>query len=104
MQEVDIAALIRRRRRQILVHSCLYYRMNESIVADYVYDGWARELAQLHEQYPDIAATVEFADIFENFTGETVSGFDLPTHLPEIYDVASHILRIHKKYVATKKF
>jgi NAD-dependent DNA ligase len=101
MTSDDIASLIRRRRRQILVHSCMYYRLNESIVPDPVYDGWARELAMLHEKYPELASTVEYADIFQGFTGETVSGFDLPVHLPEIIGIAHSLLKYHKQLKAS---
>jgi NAD-dependent DNA ligase len=100
MREDDIKALIKRRRRQILVHSCLYYRLNETLVPDYVYDGWARELARLHEQYPELAAEVEYADVFQGFTGETVSGFDLPVHLPEIITIAHSLIK-YRNYLAS---
>jgi NAD-dependent DNA ligase len=97
----DIASLIRRRRRQILVHSCMYYRLNESIIPDYVYDGWARELAALHTQYPEIASQVEFAEEFADFTGESVTGFNLPIHLPEIVATATRLLKYHKQLKAS---
>lgn len=96
MSNDDIASLIRRRRRQILVHSCMYYRLNENIIPDYVYDGWARELALLHEKYPEISQTVEYHEYFRGFTSETVSGFDLPYHLPEIVSIATKILNYHR--------
>lgn len=47
MTHDEILALINRRRRQILVHSFLYYRMNTSIIPDSTYDEWARDLAEL---------------------------------------------------------
>jgi NAD-dependent DNA ligase len=103
MQRDDIKSLIRRRRRQILVHSCLYYRLSETLVPDHVYDGWARELAVLHEKYPDIASTVEYHEYFQDFTSETVSGFDLPVHLPEIIAIAHSLLKYHKQLKASTK-
>lgn len=98
-----IAELIKRRRRQILVHSCMYYRLNENIVPDHVYDGWARELGDLHAKYPDIAAKVEFADDFSDFIGDSVTGFNLPINKPEIIGVASRMLMIHKERLASTK-
>jgi NAD-dependent DNA ligase len=103
MNDDDIKSLIRRRRRQILVHSCLYYRLNESIVPDHVYDGWALQLAVLHENFPEEASEVEYHEYFQGFTGETVSGFDLPVHLPEIIAIAHSLLKYHKQLKASTK-
>lgn len=97
----DIISLIRRRRRQILVHSCLYYRLNENIVPDYMYDEWARQLANLQAQYPGEAAMVEYHEYFRGFTKETVSGYDLPVHLPEIVGIAASLLKYHKRLLAS---
>jgi hypothetical protein len=93
-----VAELINRRRHQVLVHSFLYYRMNTSIVSDTQYDGWARELAELQEKYPDIAAEVDYAEYFKDF-GESVTGFDLPLHLPEVEQKARRVLYLHEKYL-----
>ncbi|OYD08569.1 DNA ligase LigA-related protein [Paludifilum halophilum] len=92
----EILGLIRRRRRQVLIHSFLYYRMNTSIVSDGQYDGWARELAELQTKYPEIAAEVEYAEYFADF-GESVTGFDLPLHLPEVEQAARRVLYLHEK-------
>jgi NAD-dependent DNA ligase len=89
--------LIARRRRQILVHSCLYYQYNESIVSDTQYDTWARELAQLQADYPVEAAAAVYAKDFADFAKESVTGFDLPFANPEIVRTAAQLLRIHKK-------
>ena len=43
----DIAELINRRRRQLLVHSIIYYRFDKNIVSDSVWTEWAIELADL---------------------------------------------------------
>ena len=59
MTDNDIAELIKRRRLQILVHSCIYYEFNESIVDDATWAKWAVELEQLQTAYPDIAMQVE---------------------------------------------
>lgn len=87
----DIAELIHRRRHQILIHSCLYYRLNTSLISDYTFDKWARELAELQESNPEIAKQGVYAEYFKDFNGE--SGFSLPTHLPEVIDRAERLLR-----------
>lgn len=88
---VDTAELINRRRRQILVHSCLYYRLGTQLIDDYTFDRWAQELVELQRKRPDIAANCVYADAFVEFDGST--GFDLPYHLPEIEAVALRLLR-----------
>ena len=74
--ERDISELINQRRRQILVHSIIYYQMDKSIVTDAQWSKWAMELVDLQTQYPDIAARCVYSEAFANFDGS--SGFDLP--------------------------
>lgn len=69
-------AMIRRRRRQILVHSAIYYRAGTSLVSDAVYDMWCRELQVLQTFFPKEARQVEYAKVFHGFDGTT--GFNLP--------------------------
>lgn len=92
---IDIAELITRRRRQILVHSAIYYRMNENIIPDYKYDEWSLELAELQRDYPDIAKECPYAVGFANFDGS--SGYDLQYHTPEIVSKANQLLRYHRR-------
>jgi NAD-dependent DNA ligase len=54
----------------------MYYRLNTSIVSDYQFDRWAYELANLQDQFPEIAAAAPFAAEFTGWDGTT--GFDLP--------------------------
>lgn len=78
--------LINRRRRQVLVHSYLYYKMNTNLIKDYVYDTWCRELMQLQIQYPNEAGQAVFAKLFSKWTG--FSGYDLFRNAPDIEDWA----------------
>lgn len=75
-QELVIAEKIQQRRLQILVHSCIYYELNGSVISDRQWDTWAKELVALQKKYPTIAAQVVWADAFANFDGTT--GFNLP--------------------------
>lgn len=43
------AALIQRRRYQILVHSLIYYELDIQLVSDYKWAEWALELKKLQE-------------------------------------------------------
>jgi hypothetical protein len=72
-----VSSLIVRRRRQILVHSILYYKYDRPLIADHVYDSWAQELIRLQAEHPEISEAVEYhRDAFGNFTSST--GYDLP--------------------------
>lgn len=71
----EIKELITRRRRQVTLHSCIYYRLNDSIISDSTFDQWCNELVELQANYPGIAKTCEMHDKFEGFDGST--GFHL---------------------------
>ena len=75
-KDLEIAEQIQQRRFQILIHSCIYYQFNSNIISDKQFDSWAKELAQLQLDYPEIAKQVLYAEEFEGFDGTT--GFDLP--------------------------
>lgn len=80
MTNSKIAELITRRRRQILVHSIIYYRMNDNLVSDSQWAKWALELEDLQREYPDIAEDCPYADAFEGF--DHSSGYNLPLDDP----------------------
>lgn len=76
MGNPDIRAKIEQRRRQILVHSIIYYVLNDSIISDYDWSRWASELAELQSQYPEIASSCVYSEAFANFDPST--GYNLP--------------------------
>ncbi|WP_141539789.1 DNA ligase LigA-related protein [Bacillus cereus] len=94
--QTSIVELITRRRHQILVHSCIYYRFSDNIISDHTYDAWAKELAKLQEHYPPEAKSADLAKEFEEFNGDTTSGFDLPIHHPYTVIKAQQLLAYHK--------
>jgi predicted RNA methylase len=89
-----IKELIRRRRRQILVHSCIYYRFGTSIVEDSTFDEWAYELVELQKNNPEISKSTLLYDEFKDFDGST--GFDLPTGEPWVVDKAYRLIKEEK--------
>lgn len=91
----EIRTLILRRRLQVLVHSCIYYVFNENIISDSTWSDWARELVELQEKYPSIAARVDYAKEFQGFDGST--GFHLPTRNLEIMAKAQYLLKLRKE-------
>ena len=83
------------RRKQILVHSAMYYEMGESIISDQTWDKWARELYDLQSRYPDIAKDCFLAEEFSNF--DACSGYYLPLYLPWVRAKAAELLNYHKR-------
>ncbi len=76
LSEERAQELINRRRRQMHVHSTIYYFMNTSIIDDYTFDAWALELASLQKDFPQFLHTGYMPSVFENWTGDT--GMHLP--------------------------
>ena len=70
-EELKIAEKIQRRRYQMLVHSYIYYEMNENIIPDSQWSAWAVELADLQSKYPDISKKVIYAEDFEGWDGSS---------------------------------
>lgn len=65
-----------RRRRQLLVHSVIYYMFNENLISDETWSKWALELEALQRDYPEIASELPWAEEYANFDHST--GYDLP--------------------------
>ena len=93
-KEECIKALILRRRVQIWVHSMIYYNLNANIVSDSVWSRWAEDLESLQTMYPELAAQVAYADVFEGFDHST--GANLPTNNTHINSKAAYLLKIFK--------
>ena len=55
MTEEQILARINQLRREILVHSVIYYRLNDNIISDEEWSLRAKELYDLQNKYPEIA-------------------------------------------------
>jgi hypothetical protein len=70
-EELKIAEKIQQRRYQMLVHSYIYYNMNENIVSDSKWSAWAVELAEMQHKYPDISKEVPYAKDFEGWDGSS---------------------------------
>lgn len=95
MTNEQIADLIKRRRLQVLVHSCIYYEFNESIVDDATWTRWTVELERLQAAYPDIAMQVEWAAEFNGFNHST--GYNLPLQNKWVVCKAIQLMRWHEE-------
>ena len=87
---------IQQRRLQMFVHSFLYYERNVSIVSDYQWSMWAKELADLQAKYPEESSAVIYAEEFKNWDGST--GADLK--IPDKFKIRADLL--YKQHVDSK--
>lgn len=94
-EEEFIRTLIQRRRLQILIHSCIYYRLNDNLVSDELFDSWCRELVKLQKEYRDISNKVVYAEDFKDFDGS--SGYDLPYGDLQILNKAQSLINYERK-------
>lgn len=79
-------------RRLVLVHSVIYYNYDSNLVPDHIYDGWARELAELQNEDPRASSMVWYmADAFASFSG-SVTGFNLPLDDEAANNIARFLL------------
>ena len=86
--------MIKRRRGQILVHSCLYYEMDSPIISDEKWQEWADDLE--HRQSLEKDLYIDYYDMaFRDWTGAT--GAHLPHRDPWVYNKALYLLRISQK-------
>ena len=88
----SVRELIQRRRLQLLIHSCIYYEYNESLVTDEQWKNWAVELETLQKEYKTESELAPWADAFREFDHPT--GFNLPTTDPWVMGTARWILHI----------
>jgi hypothetical protein len=87
---------INRRRRQVHLHSIVYYTEGDNLIDDHTWDRWARELKKLQRMFP---ACLDHEDgylneVFINWTGDT--GMHLPW-CPKMYSTYLHLKRYKEK-------
>lgn len=79
--------LINYTQRKIIVHSYIYYELNNSVISDREYDALCKKLVSLKNEYPDLWITSEyykqFGDDYNGATGFTLY-HDLNNHQKDI--------------------
>ena len=91
-----VIELIKRRRSQMLIHSCLYYELDETVIDDHVWQSWADELEELQRNHPEYCKIGFFDFEFKDWTGAT--GNHLPLRDPWVHTKAQYILSLHRKF------
>ncbi len=95
MVQQTIPEKIKQRRSQMLVHSCLYYDMDDSIIDDHTWQRWADELSELQNEYPQHCKVDFFDKEFIGWDGS--SGYHLPLRDPWVRNKAAQILSYSEK-------
>ena len=83
--------LIQQKIRQYLIHSFLYYQLDESIISDRHYDHICADVANL---ISDNSAKnfLPFHDLVKSSLTENASSFSINKYPPEIVSAALHLL------------
>ena len=82
-------------RKKLLVHSIIYYRLNENLIPDEKWAEWALELEQLTQEYPRIAQNAFLAEGFKDFDHST--GYNLPLETPWAVQKAMELVLYDQK-------
>ena len=96
----EVAALIQRRRYQILVHSLIYYELDMNLVSDAQWAEWGVELVKLQKEHPKEAESVIFSESFKDFDAST--GYNLPFRDEQIVNIAYRLLSNRPESAETK--
>jgi len=91
-EDLKVAEKIQQRRYQMLVHSYIYYELNENIISDSQWSKWATELAGLQSKYPNIADKIIFAEDFADWDGSS-GAFLTYRNKPNIVITANRLLQ-----------
>jgi hypothetical protein len=67
---------VERLRRQVHVHSMLYYHLHTSVISDAEFDRMSNDLVVLQKAHPELQDIGHLAEEFSDWTGET--GMHLP--------------------------
>lgn len=89
----EIIRKITRRRRQLMVHSAIYYRLGTSLIEDSTFDKWAYELADMQKQYPQESLKADLYDDFKDWDGTT--GYNL--NYTQFLGLADYLIKICKE-------
>lgn len=86
--------------RHILIHSIIYYELNNNCISDKKFDELAKQLVDVQKQYPkNVLEKTMYYYVLKDFTGET--GFDLYAKLTKkdkktLRGIAITVLRQYK--------
>ena len=94
--------LIQRKIRQFLVHSFLYYQLDESIISDRHYDQICADVAKLISDNSD-KNSFPFHDLVKSSLTEDAFGFFINKYPAEIISASLHLL-YQNSYIDSMSF
>ena len=80
----------------MLVHSCMYYELDDTIISDDLWQQWADELEVLQREHPDCCKIGFFDKEFADWSGAT--GNHLPHRNAWVLRKANYLLLMERKY------
>lgn len=83
---------IKQRRSQMLIHSCVYYEMDDNLVTDDKWQQWAEELTELQKDCKEIGF---YDEEFRDWDGTT--GAHLPHRDSWVYWKALTLIRYRER-------
>lgn len=89
-----VQSKIRQRRSQMLVHSYIYYVLDDNMISDDKWQQWANELRDLQKQYPEYCKIGFFDREFATWNGDT--GAMLPLKDPYVVRKSTQIYNYWK--------
>ena len=89
-----MSELIQQKIRQYLVHSFLYYQLDESIISDRHYDEICEDVLHLLETHTG-SSLLSYQELVKKSLSEDASGFSLRKYPVEIISSALHLLYQH---------
>ena len=100
---MTIKEKIRQRRRQMLVHSYIYYELDDNIVSDAQWAKWAKELEQLQKNYPKESAEVEEYEQFKDWDGSSGAFLNFGENIKTVAKILLGIKSPSQTQIETEK-
>ena len=82
--------LLRQKLSQFLVHSFIYYHLNESLIRDREFDDICSELRELLQTYQE--EKIPYRNLAEPALGDEASGFYIRDYPSRIISTSLHLL------------
>lgn len=89
-----------RRQQQFLMHSYVYYVLDDNLIPDPQYDWLCKRLVELMDNYPGVAADLPYTYLCQGLD-DSGSGYYIKDYPPQIRTVALRSLWMDKKRVLT---
>lgn len=97
---VSPAEIIKRYRRNMIVHSYIYYRMDDNIISDHQWQDMANTLMELQEAFPEPIGYYD--DLFKDWDGSTGNHLTYETDNSYWVAEALYLVRLYQSHHYTK--